>query len=73
LASGNADTAFDPGREYDHHRVLISTDRAAVEAGTASAHTVHERRYQADLLLDTAYYWQVNEVAEGCPLRRWSL
>ncbi|UCD50049.1 MAG: discoidin domain-containing protein, partial [Phycisphaerales bacterium] len=60
------------GREVAAHEVYLSTDRAAVEAGTALVDSVSESRYAATgLELGTTYYWKVNEVNEAATPTVW--
>jgi len=60
------------GRETATHDIYFSSDRAAVEAGTALADSVTESAYAADGLdLGTIYYWKVNEVNEAASPGTW--
>ncbi|MCU0913103.1 MAG: discoidin domain-containing protein [Planctomycetes bacterium] len=59
------DTKLDwrPGREAKSHTVLLSTDQAAVAAGTAPAQTVADHGFDPGALsFGTTYYWKVDEV-----------
>ena len=60
------------GREAAAREVYFSSDRAAVEAGTALADTVTESGYAVGGLdLGTIYYWKVNEVNEAASPSVW--
>jgi len=60
------------GREARAHDVRLSTDRAAVVNGTATATTVNQAGLEAgDLALGQTYYWQVNEVNEAATPAMW--
>jgi hypothetical protein len=63
------------GREADEHHVYISTDRQAVEDGTAPMDAVSQASCgPLSLVLDSTYYWRVDEVnaAEVWPGDIWS-
>jgi len=77
-ADGATDVALDAtldwrdGREVVAHDVYLSTDRAAVEDGSALVDSVDESRYTASGLdLGQTYYWQVNEVNEAADPTVW--
>ncbi|MGE5296103.1 MAG: discoidin domain-containing protein, partial [Solirubrobacterales bacterium] len=54
-----------PGREAVSHRVFLGTDSSAVAAGTAASETLGGHGYApAGLLLDTRYYWRVDEIGD---------
>ncbi len=71
-ASGASGVALDVrldwrgGRDAVSHEVYFSSDRAAVEDGTALVDTVAESRYAVSGLdLGQIYYWKINEVNEA--------
>ncbi|UCD50319.1 MAG: discoidin domain-containing protein [Phycisphaerales bacterium] len=77
-ADGQIDVGLDvpldwrAGREVAVHEVYLSSDRDAVETGTAPVDTVGESRYAADNLdLGTTYYWKVDEVNEAATPSVW--
>jgi F5/8 type C domain len=60
------------GREVAVHDVYLSTDRDAVDAGTALVDSVEESRYAAGgLTLGETYYWKVDEVNEAATPGVW--
>ncbi|HOI35856.1 MAG: LamG-like jellyroll fold domain-containing protein [Sedimentisphaerales bacterium] len=60
------------GREAVAHEVYFSTDREAVETGTALVTTVGESRYEVSALnLGTTYYWRIDEVNEAAVPSAW--
>ena len=60
------------GREAATHEVSFSSDRAAVEAGTAPVEAVTETAYEVGSLdLGTIYYWKVAEVNEAASPSVW--
>jgi hypothetical protein len=68
-AHGTADVAPDvvlswrAGREAASHKVYLGTDRTAVAEGTAAAVTTAESSHTpGSLMLDTTYFWKVDEV-----------
>jgi hypothetical protein len=77
-ADGGSDVGLDvtlswrSGREAAAHEVYFSSDKAAVEDGTAPAVTVTEGNYTPGTLeYGQIYYWKVNEVndAAAVPVR----
>ena len=77
-ASGAADVDLDVtldwrgGREASSHTVYFSSDREAVENGTALVDTVSASRYAlSGLNLGTTYYWKVDEVNEAASPGTW--
>jgi len=69
---GQTDTAlaltldWRDGREATAHEVYLSSDREAVETGTALVDSVSESRYEVDgLNMGMTYYWKVIEVNEA--------
>jgi hypothetical protein len=66
-------TGFDwrEGRQAASHKVLFSTDRAAVANGTALVDTTTESSYQPPSLnFGSFYYWRVDEV-NNAPVSDW--
>ena len=56
------------GQEAASHKVYISTNKAAVEKGTAPSFKVTTNSFKLsslDLQLDNTYYWRVDEVNEA--------
>ena len=77
-ADGQADVDADvvlswrPGREAAGHEVYLSTDSAAVSAGTALIDTVSTNNLASGGLdLGVTYYWKVNEVNEAEAVSVW--
>jgi len=65
LADLTAALSWRAGRQAASHDIYISTDELAVIDGTAPLVNVTESSYTAALdMLDTTYYWKVNEVNE---------
>ena len=80
-ASGAAGIAPDvvlswrPGREATAHDVYLSTDQSRIDDGTALVDTVAEPSYDTsalDLLLDTTYFWRIEEVNEVEAVSVWA-
>ena len=69
----DVDLDWRDGREVAVHEVYFSSDRAAVEDGSALADTTAESRYSVSGLdLGTIYYWKVNEVNEAADPAVWA-
>ncbi len=65
LADLTAALSWRAGRQAASHDIYISSDKLAVIDGTAPLVNVTESSYTAALdMLDTTYYWKVNEVNE---------
>ena len=61
------------GRGVIEHNVYLGSDEAAVEDGTADSTTVTESSYTpSTLMLDTTYYWRVDEVNSLADYPTWS-
>ena len=61
------------GRGVLEHNVYLSTDEASVETGTADSATVTQASYTpSPLMLDTTYYWRVDEVNSLADYPTWS-
>jgi len=61
-----AELSWRAGRQAEFHDVYISTDIQAVIDSTAPVERVNTTQYTAEFdLLDTTYYWKVNEVNEA--------
>jgi regulation of enolase protein 1 (concanavalin A-like superfamily) len=61
------------GRQAVSNKVYMSTDRAAVVAGTAPATTTTERSFQPSALdFGQNYYWKVDEVNDTAPTPVWA-
>ncbi len=55
-----------PGREATSHKVFFGTDADAVANGTVAAKTVATHAFDPGaLILDTFYYWRVDEVGNA--------
>ncbi|MGE5295164.1 MAG: LamG-like jellyroll fold domain-containing protein [Solirubrobacterales bacterium] len=55
-----------PGREATSHTVTIGADKDAVAGGTIAGVSVAKHGYTpTNLLLDTQYFWKVDEVGAG--------
>jgi hypothetical protein len=70
----NAVLNWRPGREAAKHDVTISTDAAAVTAGTAPVYSVTEHNFglaAAGLEYATNYTWKVNEVNDAATPKSW--
>ncbi|MHC4434447.1 MAG: hypothetical protein ACYTBS_21625, partial [Planctomycetota bacterium] len=50
------------GRQAAEHNVYLSTDQQAVIDGTAPVATVSQTSFSPDLVLDSTYFWRVDEV-----------
>ncbi len=60
------------GREAASHEVYLGTDEAAVAPDAAPVATTGVGRYNpAGLMLDTTYYWRVDEVNDVEAIDRW--
>ena len=69
----NPTLSWKSGRGAIEHNVYLDTDEAAVEGGTADSETVAESSYtSATLMLDTTYYWRVDEVNSLADYPTWS-
>ncbi len=65
LADLTAALSWRAGRQAASHDIYLSSDELAVIDGTAPLVNVTESSYTAALdMLDTTYYWKVNEVNE---------
>lgn len=61
----NLSLSWRAGREVAAHEVLLSTEKATVEDGTALATTTTESSYTpSDVVLGQSYFWKINEVNE---------
>jgi hypothetical protein len=61
----DTDLNWRPGREAASHVVYLSTDSAAVAAGSVPGQAVTDPGYTpADLQFDTEYFWKVDEAGE---------
>lgn len=63
LDSVDVTLSWRPGREAATHEVVLSADRAAVEAGTAIVGNSMDSSFlSTGLTYDTEYFWRINEV-----------
>ncbi|MHC4507964.1 MAG: discoidin domain-containing protein [Planctomycetota bacterium] len=53
------------GREAAEHKVYVSTDEQSVIDGTVAAVTVTEPAYAPSLVLDSTYFWRIDEVNDA--------